>query len=137
MTPREDLPTPAADVATMPRCVRCGMTLWPRTESDDSMRTEILRASLEAAVPIAIHDLRYHMWPDLQQLATEASTTIASHGDDLQFGGKKCASTFAALARGLAVLAYAPGGVTFLGVHWCAVHRESTSRDGQYQGGAP
>lgn len=132
MVPR----TPTDDVvATLPRCARCGMTLWPRDEIRDpgaSLRTEILRASLEAAVPIAIHDLRYHTWEELQRLASESSTVIASHGDDLQFGGKKCASTFAALARGLAALAYAPGGVTFLGLHWCAVHRDAATRDGQY-----
>lgn len=128
--------TSAVDVTTLPRCARCGMTLWPRIERDDSLRTEILRASLEASVPIAIHDLRYHSWEELQRLATESSTAIASHGDDLQFGGKKCASTFAALARGLAALAYVPGGATFLGIHWCAVHPDAHSRDGQYREGS-
>lgn len=33
---------------------------------------------------------------------------------------KATARTFNAYARGLAVLAYEPGGVSLLGVHWCA-----------------
>jgi hypothetical protein len=56
---------------------------------------------------------------DKQRLATDGADEIASHGDDLQFGGKHCAPTFAALARGLAVLAHQPGGVSFAGLHWC------------------
>lgn len=51
--------------------------------------------------------------------AAAASSQVAAHGDDLQYGGRHCAATFAHLAKGLAALAYQPGGVTFAGAHWC------------------
>jgi hypothetical protein len=35
------------------------------------------------------------------------------------YGGKHCAEAFNALARGLAALAYQPGGVKYAGLHWC------------------
>lgn len=47
------------------------------------------------------------------------SDMIAAHGDDLIFGGPFCRDTFNALAKSIALLAFAPGGVTALGRHWC------------------
>lgn len=54
-----------------------------------------------------------------------AAPTIAAKGDVLRFGSARSgevAAVFSALARGLAVLACAPGGVMFDGRHWCADH---------------
>lgn len=44
--------------------------------------------------------------------------TVANPADD----GGGSADTFNHLARGLAALAYQPGGVTFAGRHWCTDH---------------
>jgi hypothetical protein len=80
---------------------------------------DVLMTTLELAVPL--HLFEQAGWDDARRLAAaaEAADTVASHGDDLQFRGKYCAQAFNALARGLAVLAAAPGGVTFRGRHWC------------------
>jgi len=43
---------------------------------------------------------------------------IALHGDHLLFGGLHCAETFNAVAKGIAALAFCPGGVTIFGRHW-------------------
>jgi hypothetical protein len=89
----------------------------------------LLPTALAFAVPLHIMQIR--TWSDGRRSAARAedAQTIASHGDDLQFGGKHCAATFNALARGLAQLADAPGGVTFAGLHWCtSPHEECPNR---------
>lgn len=52
---------------------------------------------------------------------------IGTRGDVLLYGGGQpgeTAAVFARLVETLAVLAYADGGVTVFGLHWCAVpHR--------------
>ena len=79
---------------------------------------------LEAAVPLHALEIRslseaaYDA--ELKRLSDIASL-IGSQGDNLMFRGKKrgqAAEVFNALARGLALLAFAPGGVTFSGKHW-------------------
>lgn len=45
---------------------------------------------------------------------------IVAHGDELMFGGRHCAKTFAAMAFTIAHMAQLPGGVCFAGRHWCA-----------------
>lgn len=89
----------------------------------------VLRESLNLAVPlhmVELHGLPPHM---LAGIASDAATTIGSHGDALQYGGKHCAGAFNALARGLAAAALtADGGVDFAGRHWCAAYCRATSR---------
>ena len=79
----------------------------------------VLEAMLPVAVLTALDDVARLADDERVRLAAEFADAIASHGDDLMFGGKHCAPTFAALARGLAVLAHQPGGVSFAGLHWC------------------
>lgn len=93
------------------------------------MKTEdnpALITSLQAAVPLWILEVRD--WPEIQRAAMggESGQYIAEHGDELMYGGKKgrAAAAFNHLARGLACLAYAPGGVSFAGEHWCVNHAE-------------
>jgi len=96
------------------------------------MKTEdnmVLTTSLQAAVPLWILEMR--PWTPAARLATarEDGQHIAEHGDDLMFKSKtkgRTAEAFNHLARGLAALAYAPGGVTFAGEHWCVNHAECT-----------
>lgn len=84
-----------------------------------SDQTFILKLTLQLAVPLQIDALKSLTDDQRQRAAEEAAEIIATHGDDLQFGGRHCAEAFNALARGLALGAAAPGGITFAGLHWC------------------
>lgn len=44
---------------------------------------------------------------------------IAFSSDQLLYGGKECKTVFAAATRVIAHLAFAPGGITLFGLHWC------------------
>jgi hypothetical protein len=105
-------------------------------------RTGLLRDALDFAVPMAMACLAamsesVRDWTRGQWAATAASL-VAHQGDALLYptparrasrraGVRVEASAgtvwvFAALARGLAAGAWQPGGVTFLGRHWCVDH---------------
>lgn len=85
-------------------------------------RRGVLTETLRLAVPLVMTEFRCTgrstAW--LIGEAKRMATVLATHGDDLQFGGKHCSPAFNALARGLACLALvADGGATFTGLHWC------------------
>lgn len=78
---------------------------------------------LALAVPLAIESLRHKSFPEIALIAKEAGQYIAEHGDVILYKGTKkgeSAKAFAMLAKGLAALAFAPGGVTFYDLHWDA-----------------
>lgn len=92
--------------------------------SEESTR-ELLTATLQVAVPLAIREMKD--WDDDIRMgyARGWGQYIAEHGDIILYrSGKKgeSAKAFAVLARGLGALAYQPGGVTFLGEHFCTDH---------------
>ncbi len=80
-----------------------------------------LLIALEAAVPLAILEMR-RLSPEMRiEIAHGLAETVASKSDILMFGSKKkgeVAEIFNAVARGLAACAYQPGGVTWCGIHW-------------------
>lgn len=115
----------------MNSCNACGRALSSEPPAD--FRAELLVGLMATAVVSEADNLRRLPWEHVARLASESATAVASHGDDLQFGGKHCREAFAALARGLAASSFAPGGVEFLGSHWCACHPEVESREGQYR----
>lgn len=81
----------------------------------------VLRETLRLAVPLHMAELERLPVDMLPGIASAAATVVGSHGDALQFGGKHCREAFNALARGLAAAALtAPGGIDYLGAHWCA-----------------
>jgi hypothetical protein len=85
---------------------------------------QLLAATLSAAVPLWIEDLRRLPWEILQAMAGEASQIVAEKGDIILFRSDKkgeTAKAFNALARGIAICAFAPGGVTVFGQHFEAV----------------
>lgn len=87
----------------------------------------LLPIALSAAVPLHIQELKRRPWDEITRIAHESADIVASKGDVLQFGGGKKGSTaaaFNALARGLAACAFAPGGITFLGLHFEAQYVE-------------
>ncbi|WP_067469646.1 hypothetical protein [Nocardia amamiensis] len=97
----------------------------PRSDPKDEAFAANLTTTLLALVPTWIATVRDWTTEQRQQATTEAAHTIASHGDALQFGGKKGGHALDALARGLALLAHAEGGVTALGIHACIEPHDS------------
>jgi len=91
--------------------------------------------SLELAVPLRIEELRSLSENERLSLAAQASEEIASHGDMILHLGTRAGETAAAfnwLVTGLACAAFAPGGVRFRQLGWCAAHPHSRAgrRDG-------
>lgn len=85
----------------------------------------LLSATLMVAVPLWVERLRAKPWSYIDLRAEECSHLIAEKGDVLQFGGGKkgeAAKAFNALAEGLAILSFFPGGVKFAGQHWESSH---------------
>lgn len=84
-------------------------------------KRELLRITLGAAVPLWIAELRKLTPEQRIALARECGDIVAAKGDVIQFRSKKpgeTAKAFNALAKGIAALAFSPGGVTFLGDHY-------------------
>lgn len=86
----------------------------------------LLAISLLAAVPLRIMQLaamdERTRNATVITWAAAAVEPIVSRGDALQYGGKRgaAADVFNHLARGLAALAWSPGGVLFADIHWCS-----------------
>jgi hypothetical protein len=99
----------------------------------------LLTAALHRAIPAALAcladlpaDARAKQF---EQWHADAVEHLTKRGDVVRYGGRDVADIFVRLVRGLAVLAYAPGGVTAFGHHWCTDHnvcdqaaREATER---------
>lgn len=84
-------------------------------------KRELLRIALGAAVPLWIHEFRKLTPEERIKIVRECGDIVAEKGDVIQFKSKKrgeTAKAFNALAKGIAVLAFSPGGVTFLGDHY-------------------
>lgn len=95
-----------------------GRPTGTRPVRDDGFQ-ERLADWLLLMVPLFIAEQRNASAEAIDRARTDALEQIASHGDDLQFGGKCQGSSRTALAKGFAILARAEGGVTALGVHAC------------------
>lgn len=80
----------------------------------------LLTDTLMVAVPLHIAEIRDWTPEQRAERARGIAPLIASHGDDLLYGGPKCAETFNALALGMACLAFAPGGVKLFGLEFTA-----------------
>lgn len=82
----------------------------------------LARLSLELAVPQAIAELAEVPGPVRLALARDCAAELAVHGNALWITRRVATSDAGLtwLARGLAALAYEPGGVRFLGLHWDA-----------------
>ena len=80
--------------------------------------------ALEVSVSLFITELRGTSHWQRVALAHEDAAQIAAHGDALMFRSKKgeTARSFNAVARGIALGAYQPGGITVFGRHWCVDH---------------
>lgn len=87
----------------------------------------VLQEMLSLAVWVEVPHMARASFAFRKRLIADAPDLIGASGDVLQFGGSKergkIAKTFAAVARGLAVLALQPGGVTFDGTKFQACPR--------------
>jgi hypothetical protein len=94
-------------------------------------RAHLLQTMLALAVPMRIDELRDQGGPNWGHLlfAHMFGHEIAHRGDVLMFGGHgsggvmvegkgSAARLFNHVAKALAIMAFFPGGVTFLGDHW-------------------
>jgi len=79
-------------------------------------------ASLELAVPQAVDALHDVPGPARERMAADCAALLACHGDLAWLAVKahEDDAGLTRLARGLAALAYRPGGVVFLGMAWTA-----------------
>ena len=98
----------------------------------DATTTALLRAHLGATVPLTIHAYLsgQRPWPDARR-RDELVYLIAAHGDSLLFRTRYTAETASALAEVVAILAFAPGGVTFLGEQFAAPQAQVKAFFGQ------
>lgn len=105
-----------------------------RTEPTDfdrveSSRATLLQSTLELAVPQWIDRVREWTPEHRAEQAQKSGQHIAEHGDVVLYKSKKkgeTAEAFNQLAVGLAVLAFAPGGVRFMGLHFEAVKADAS-----------
>ena len=95
---------------------------------------DLLKDMLSVAVFFQIEQIREHggPTPDDMKRAQETSEILGEHGDILLHGGGKkgeCADQFNRTAHAIAVLSFAPGGVTLFGITYdAAEHAEQLKR---------
>jgi nickel-dependent lactate racemase len=81
----------------------------------------LLPIALDAAVPLWIEEVKRLPWCEVERCARATAQIVAEKGDIILYRSKKrgeSAAAFNALAKGLACLALAPGGVKVFGRHW-------------------
>jgi len=107
-------------------CRRCGGIRRPMPEKSDSLvpsaNPALLYAAIGCAVPLEIAAVAAWSDDERMRVADELASVLGELGDVLEFGAPKSINVrtpFVALARGLAIAAYQPGGVCFGGMHWC------------------
>lgn len=96
-----------------------------------------MQTALEAAVPLWVMRLRSETWETLQKRCKECSQIVAEKGDIILFKSAKkgeTAAAFNALAEGLAILSFCPGGVKFLDIHFENIHQETAGHDNSAAG---
>lgn len=87
-------------------------------EENGSMAEFLLAISLDASIPFHILESLGLSWDEKLSRARQCADIIAEHGDVILFRGKGTADAFNKLARGIALLSFAPGGVKFLRRRW-------------------
>lgn len=107
--------------------VKAKLDKWsPADYGEGAAQAALLNVSLAAAVPLWIMEYRSLGeidWELMLEDAREVVEIISGPGSEsLVMGCRtkkgKAATAFNALAKGLAIMSFCPGGVTFLGNHW-------------------
>lgn len=109
-------------------------------------KQRLISVALLAAVPLWFIELRLpETFDKLLEESQSFSSKLASEGDILLFGGKKkgeTAAMFNKLAKTVAVLSCAPGGITIFGYIWTngkpePVEKKSGASDSAARADAP
>jgi len=80
----------------------------------------LMKIALNAAVPLRIEELRHKPIAEIldPERLNSIQRTLDEAREDVLFGGKGCAEGFNAVADAIARLAFMPGGVDFMGMHF-------------------
>jgi hypothetical protein len=92
---------------------------------EEATTQSLLSISLSAAVPLWAMQFRDLSWDTLQSYLPDIIDMVASHGDNILYRSKKSGETaaaFNALAKGIAILSFCPGGVKVFGNHFEYTH---------------
>ncbi len=92
------------------------------------MANELLGPMISVAVYFQIEQIRDRGGPNAEDMekAKATSEILGERGDILLFGGGKkgeCADQFNRTAHAIAVLAFAPGGITIFGIRFDAAEQ--------------
>jgi hypothetical protein len=101
--------------------------------STDPLKLALLQTSLCAAVPLHVFDMKQSSWAELEGLRQRlVGEDFALKMEHVLFRGKpgQTSAAFGELARAVALLSFAPGGLKFLGLRWRAHHPEVGANDG-------
>ncbi len=86
-----------------------------------AVNAPLLRETLRLGVAIERQRVA-ELTPDEIESAVSRIDTHELHADEAMFAGKRAAEGMANIIRALALLSTAPGGVDFMGLHWCPDH---------------
>ena len=88
----------------------------------ESSKLSLLQATLSVAVPLRIAELRHKTLAEIldPDVLSTIQRTLNEVREDVLYGGGGCAGGFNAVSDGIARLAFLPGGVTVLGMHFDA-----------------
>lgn len=81
----------------------------------------LLKSCLSAAVPLWILSFKDKTFSELQAIADACTPILTEHGDNILFRSEEkggSALAFNALAKSIACLSFAPGGVDTFGMHF-------------------
>jgi len=81
----------------------------------------LLTIHLQMAVPLRLQEIQGMPFAERRQHAQIAAQMITEHGDNILFLHRlpgESAKAVNALVNALALLAFQPGGVTFMGLHF-------------------
>ena len=101
---------------------------WPAAHA---VNAALLRETLRLGVAIERQRVA-ELTPEEVASAAARIDTHELHADEAMFAGKRAAEGMANIVRALALLSTVPGGVTFMGMHWCSDHAacEQAAREG-------
>lgn len=91
----------------------------PADPFDHARTIDLLKISLSTAVPLWAYQLRQQPREYLSRRSGECAEIVACEGDCLMYRTKdRTARAFNALAEGIAILSFCPGGVRLFGLHF-------------------
>lgn len=93
---------------------------WQEVRHYEKTTRVLLAGMLSLAVPLWIETMRSWTEEERMEYGRRCADIVAEKGDVILYRGNRgeSAKAFNALAEGVAACAFAPGGVTILGLHF-------------------